>query len=134
MSYQARYCFNSMKETPSLIAVVDDEPSILLAMKRLLRSAGLDVETYSSGEEFLQAAETRRFDCVVLDLHMPYFSGLEVLSQLAQLETHIPAVVVTGHDTPDARPRALAAGQRLIWSNRSTISCCSTLSLEQPRV
>jgi FixJ family two-component response regulator len=81
-----------------------------MALQRLLRSAGLDVETYSSGEEFLQAVKTSQFDCVVLDLHMPHVSGHEVLSRLVELETHIPAVVITGHNTPDARARVLSAG------------------------
>ena len=90
--------------------MVDDDHSICMALQRLLRSGGLDVETYSSGEEFLQAVKTSQFDCVVLDLHMPHVTGHEVLSRLVELETHIPAVVITGHDTPDARARALSAG------------------------
>jgi len=99
-----------MTQTQPLIAVVDDEQSIRLALKRLLRSAGWDVETYSSGEEFLQAVRTHRYDWLVLDLHMPHINGHEVLSRLPELETHIPAVVITGHDTPNARVRVLSTG------------------------
>ena len=99
-----------MTKTRRLIAVVDDEPSICVALQRLVRSAGMDVETYSSGEEFLQAVQTRQFDCVLLDLHMPKVNGYEVLSRLTQFSTHIPALVITGHDTPEARARVLAAG------------------------
>ncbi len=99
-----------MTKTRRLIAVVDDEPSICVALQRLVRSAGMDVEIYSSGEEFLQAVQTRQFDCVVLDLHMPKVNGYKVLSRLTRLATHIPALVITGHDTPQARERVLAAG------------------------
>jgi FixJ family two-component response regulator len=94
----------------TLIAVLDDEQTVCVAMRRLIRSAGLDAETYSSGEEFLQAVQSHRFDCVLLDLHMPYMNGHEVLSRLSRLPTRIPAIVITGHDTPEARERALAAG------------------------
>jgi FixJ family two-component response regulator len=97
-----------MSKNRPLIAVVDDEKSICVALKRLIRSAGMDVETYPSGEEFLTAVQTRQPDCVVLDLHMPNVNGFEVQSRLAQLGMHLPVVVITGHDTPESRARALA--------------------------
>jgi len=92
------------------IAVVDDEEPVRKALKRLLRSAGMDVETYPSGADFLDAMRTREPDCLVLDLHMPGVNGFEVQSQLAQLGTRLPVVVVTGHDTPESNKRALAGG------------------------
>ena len=70
----------------------------------------MHVEIYPSGEEFLNAVETRPFACVVLDLHMPKMNGYEVLSRLGQLSTRIPALVMTGHEAPDARSRVLSAG------------------------
>jgi FixJ family two-component response regulator len=73
-----------MTKARPLIAVVDDEQSVCVALQRLVRSAGMDVETYSSGEEFLQAVQTHQFDCVLLDLHMPKVNGHEVLSRLTQ--------------------------------------------------
>lgn len=99
-----------MTKTRPLIAVVDDEPSICVALQRLIRSAGMAAETYSSGEEFLKAVEIHQFDCVLLDLHMPKVNGYEVLSRLARLATRIPALVITGHDAPEARARVLGAG------------------------
>ena len=99
-----------MTKSRSLIAVVDDERSVRVALQRLIRSSGMDVEIYPSGDQFLKAVETRPFACVVLDLHMPKMSGYEVLSRLAQLWIRIPALVMTGHDTPDARERALSTG------------------------
>ena len=92
------------------IAVVDDEEPVRKALKRLLRSAGMDVETYPSGADFLDAVRTREPDCLVLDLHMPGVNGFEVQSRLAQLGTQLPVVVVTGHDTPESNKRALAGG------------------------
>mgnify|MGYP001317609700 CR=1 FL=1 len=102
-----------MSKARPLIAVVDDEKSICSALKRLIRSAGMEVKTYPSGEEFLKTVETRPPDlpdCVVLDLHMPKVSGYEVQSRLAQLGVRVPVVVITGHDTPESSARARANG------------------------
>ena len=64
-----------MTKPRPLIAVVDDEESIRKALTRLLQSAGLDVETFTSGVTFLASIANRRPDCVVLDLHMPAMNG-----------------------------------------------------------
>ena len=58
-----------------LIAVVDDEACVSKALKRLLRSAGLNVETFASGAAFLNWLQSETPDCVVLDLHMPQVDG-----------------------------------------------------------
>jgi FixJ family two-component response regulator len=94
--------------TRSLIAIVDDEEPIRKALRRLLRSAGLDVETFQSGVEFLESLATRRPDCVVLDLHMPSMTGFEVQAQLAESGATVPVVIITGHDSDETRERALA--------------------------
>jgi CheY-like chemotaxis protein len=70
----------------------------------------MDVEIYASGEEFLNAAEIRQFDCVLLDLHRPTRNGHEVLSRLSQLATRIPVVAIASDDKPEARARVLSAG------------------------
>jgi FixJ family two-component response regulator len=92
------------------IAVVDDEECVRKALERLLRSAGMAVETFPSGAEFMAAMPTHRPDCVVLDLHMPKLCGFDVQAQLAQMDRPPPVVVITGHDTPESRARALAGG------------------------
>ena len=97
-----------MTKTRSLITVVDDEEPIRTALRRLLRSAGMDVDTYPSGAEFLESLATRRPDCVVLDLHMPVVNGFEVLAQLAESGMNLPVVVITGHDSDETRHLALA--------------------------
>ena len=99
-----------MNKARNLIAIVDDEESVRTALRRLMRSADLDVETFPSGGEFLEALKTHRPDCVVLDLQMPQVNGFDVLSRLGQREVRIPVVVITGHDTPEARTGALASG------------------------
>ena len=98
----------TVTKTRSLITIVDDEEPIRNALRRLLRSAGMDVETFPSGVEFLESLATRRPDCVVLDLHMPVVNGFEVLAQLAESGINLPVVVITGHDSDDTRHLALA--------------------------
>jgi len=93
-----------------LIAVIDDEESVRKALMRLMRSAGLSVETFGSGAEFLKSLETRRPDCVVLDLHMPHVNGFNVQASLARKCAAVPVIIITGHDLPKARERAMAGG------------------------
>lgn len=92
-----------------MIAVVDDEASIRKALARLLRSAGMEVESFPSGVEFLVACPTLKPDCVILDLHMPVTDGFEVQQRLAELADPTPVIVITGHDSAETHARAMAA-------------------------
>jgi len=93
-----------------LIAIVDDEEPVRKALMRLMRSAGLSVETFASGGEFLNSLDTRLPDCVVLDLHMPHMNGFNVQAHLAQKCAALPVIIMTGHDLPQARERAMQGG------------------------
>ncbi len=100
----------SVSKTRPLIAVVDDEEAVRIALQRLLRSAGLDVETFPSGGEFLESLKAHHPDCVVLDLHMPQVNGFAVQACLAGSGIRLPIVVLTGQDADETRERALAGG------------------------
>lgn len=100
----------SMSRRPPLIAVVDDSESVHKALRRLLRSAGFDVETFSSGSTFLESMRSQAPDCLVLDLHMPDVSGFDVLAHVAGGAPAMPVVVITGHDSPESRSRVLREG------------------------
>ena len=95
-----------------LLAVVDDDADVRVALRRLVCSAGFAVETYASGAEFLRSVDDHEPDCVVLDLHMPDMSGFDVQGALAREHAGVPVVVVTGHDTPESRLRALKLGAK----------------------
>lgn len=99
-----------MQSGKPLVAVVDDEEPVRRALERLLRSAGLETETFASGGAMLEDLARREPDCVVLDLHMPGQGGFELQALLAQRARRIPVVVLTGHDTPETFTRAMAGG------------------------
>ena len=101
---------NDVSLKPGCVAVVDDEEHVRKALERLLRSAGFTVETYPSGAAFLDSLCEYLPDCVVLDLHMPVMSGLQVLRALQAARRMLPIVVITAHDAPEAREQCLAAG------------------------
>jgi FixJ family two-component response regulator len=92
------------------IAVVDDDESVRKALKRLLRAANLDADTFASGREFLDSLPAQVPDCIVLDLHMPGMNGLDIQRQLARGALRVPIVVITGHDEPQTRAQCLSAG------------------------
>jgi FixJ family two-component response regulator len=96
----------------SLLAVVDDDADVRVALTRLVSSAGFAVETFASGADFLRSVQDHEPDCVVLDLHMPEMTGFDVQGALANGHSAIPVVVITGHDTPESRVRAIQMGAK----------------------
>ena len=99
--------------TPSrLVAVVDDEPSVRKALRRLLASAKFHVLAFASGREFLDSLPAQRPDCLVLDLHMPGMSGIDVQQELIRLGERLPIVVITALDEPESRAKCLASGAK----------------------
>jgi FixJ family two-component response regulator len=92
------------------VAVVDDDGSVRRALQRMLNASGLDAEIFASGEEFLVSLRFRRPDCVVLDMHMPGMSGLDVQQQMTRAEIDLPIIVVTGHHEAGLCARCLTAG------------------------
>jgi len=96
-----------------LIAIVDDDESVCRAIKRLVRSLGMNAETFASGQKFLDLIEAMPSfhpNCVVLDVQMPGLNGNEVQEQLVRTGHKLPIVFITAHDEVGARERALAGG------------------------
>ncbi len=92
------------------VAVVDDDASFLRSVGRLLRSEDYSVETFGSAREFLAAEPGSKPGCLVLDVHMPEMTGLELQEQLAAQGSRLPVIFVTAHDSPQLRARAQLAG------------------------
>ncbi len=100
-----------MSHTPPLIHIVDDDPAVVRALKRLLRSWGMQVRTFGSGGEFLSALKVSEdTDCSVIDVQMPGMTGLEVQATLNDRGFDVPVIFMTGHETEGVEEEAMNAG------------------------
>lgn len=93
-----------------MIFVVDDDESIRKALKRLVNSMGLSVETFATAQEFLSRERYEGPSCLVLDIRMPGLSGLELQEELAEADIVLPVIFITGHGNVPMSVRAMKAG------------------------
>jgi FixJ family two-component response regulator len=98
------------RESDAVIAIVDDDPSVRKGLSSLIRSAGLQVETFASAQEFLARPGAEAPSCLVLDLQMPGLSGLDLQKRMAEVGLEIPIVFHTGHGNIPASVQAMKAG------------------------
>jgi len=99
-----------MSEATPIVFVVDDDPSVRHAIKRLLGSVGLQVELFGSAQEFLRSKRPDAPSCLVLDVRLPGISGLDFQRELAEANIHIPIIFITGHGDIPMSVRAMKAG------------------------
>ena len=99
-----------MSSAAGRVYLVDDEPAVLKALSRLLRSAGFQVTACNSAREFIAQHQADVPGCLVLDLSMPDFGGLELQQWLAQSRDPLPVVFLTGHGDIPTSVRAMKAG------------------------
>ena len=92
------------------VFVVDDNQGVRTSLRALLESAGLAVETYASGDEFLAAYDPQRPGCLVLDVRLHHGSGLDLQDELRRRQATLPIIVLTGHGNVPTSVRALKAG------------------------
>ena len=96
--------------TPSVISVVDDDPSVRAATNNLLRSRGYTVHTFASAEEFLGSPHLNETSCVIADMQMSVMSGQDLLTHVRALGYATPFVFITAFPDDRVRARALSAG------------------------
>jgi FixJ family two-component response regulator len=102
-----------MKEPSGLepiVFVVDDDPSMRVALINLFRSMDLGVEVFGSPSELLRTKLPDVASCLVLDIRLPEVSGLDFQTRLAEAGIHIPIVFMTGHGDIPMSVRAMKAG------------------------
>jgi len=93
-----------------LVYVVDDDPSVLRSLERLLPSEGYDLDTFTSAQEFLDFQHPDTPSCLILDVKMPGLSGLELQERLTDKGISLPIIFITGHGTVPASVKAMKAG------------------------
>src|SRR6202140_3350048 len=99
-----------MAEAEPIVFVIDDDPSVRRAIRRLIGSVGLQVELFGSAKEFLHSRRPDAPSCLVLDIRLPGISGLDFQRELAVANVHIPIIFITAHGDIPMTVRAMKAG------------------------
>jgi FixJ family two-component response regulator len=96
--------------TKPTIFIVDDDPSIRLALENLISSTDQHPETYESAQDFLRNCPRDPQGCLLLDLQMPGLSGLDLQGALTDAGIYLPVIFITGHGDIPTTVRAMKAG------------------------
>jgi FixJ family two-component response regulator len=99
-----------VKSPSPIVFVVDDDASIREALSSLIESAGMQVQTFTSAQDFLQHKRPLTPACLVLDVRLPGLSGLELQRKLAPVNKRIPIIFITGHGDIPMSVQAMKAG------------------------
>jgi FixJ family two-component response regulator len=99
-----------MVEQRAVVFVIDDDPSMRLALEDLVRSVGLEVRVFAAPQEFLQSKPPDAPGCLVLDVRLPGMSGLAFQKELAKESLTLPVIFITGHGDIPMSVRAMKAG------------------------
>ena len=92
------------------VFIVDDDSLIRDSLKQLIKSAGIQADTFSSAQAFLEKDLPDKPSCVILDIRMPGLSGLDLQDELIKRGISIPIIFITGHGTVPMSVRAMKAG------------------------
>jgi FixJ family two-component response regulator len=92
-----------------LVAVVDDDELVRIALQRLLKAAGLGVTSFASAEDLLKSDQLPEIACLIVDIRMPGMSGLDLQAKLRD-ERPIPIIFITAHGDEKMRLQAMRAG------------------------
>jgi FixJ family two-component response regulator len=93
--------------SPATVLVVDDDPSVLRSLGRLISAAGFQVKTFDRPSELLASETPRSNACMVVDIDMPEMNGIGMCELLKSSGRGLPTILITGRS--DARIRLLAA-------------------------
>ncbi len=99
-----------MKEPDPIVFVIDDDAMIRAGIHSLIRSVGLQVETFASAQDFMLAKRPDAAACLILDVRMPGLNGLDLQRKLSDANIHIPIIFITGHGDIPMSVRAMKEG------------------------
>src|SRR5262249_1006621 len=86
-----------MTQPEPVVCVIDDDDAARQSLEFLLTTAGVNVRTFESAKQFLQAMPEIRSGCIVTDVRMPEISGIDLLREVKRLNVGLPVIVITGH-------------------------------------
>ena len=93
-----------------MVYVIDDDDAVRESMRAVLESFEIDVSDYPSARDFLERVAAPTNGCMLLDLHMPGMSGLELLEVMRQRGWDLPVIAMTGRTDDLLKERTLRAG------------------------
>ena len=99
-----------MTQSEPTVFIVDDDPSVLKGLSRLMKSVKLKVEAYSSAQDFLDSYNTVQPGCLLIDMRMPGISGLELQEILQSRNILIPTIIITGYGEVTDAVQAMKKG------------------------
>ena len=99
-----------MRGSEPVVFVVDDDESVRKALKRLVQSVGMNVETFATARDFLSRPHYEGPSCLVLDVRMPGLSGLDLQQELMKANLTVPIIFITGHGNIPMSVQAMKAG------------------------
>lgn len=94
----------------NVVLVVDDDPGILMSVKRLLRANGYESLLFSTARAFMEQVDFENACCILLDINLEDGSGIELSYDLTAAGSSVPVIFMTGNDNPAVRKAALEAG------------------------
>ena len=92
------------------ISIVDDDALVREAIRRLIKSVGMNARAYASAVDFLSSNHAQDTSCLILDVQMPGMSGLELQQRLADSGYRIPIIFISAHSNGQIRDQAIGAG------------------------
>jgi FixJ family two-component response regulator len=100
----------SSEKGSHLVAIVDDDESVQIALQDLIESEGLCALCFGSAEEFLNTGAQHRVACLIADIRMPGMSGLALQAKLNAERCRLPIIFITAHGDPKMRVQAMRNG------------------------
>jgi len=99
-----------MRQNSRLVAIVDDDESVQLALRDLIESDGLPAICFGSAEQFLDSEARNKAACLIADIRMPGMSGFELQAKLKAERCRIPIIFITAHGDAEMRIHAMREG------------------------
>ena len=99
-----------MKNQNTTIHIIDDDPSMLQYLSDLVKSINYKSYTYNNASDFLNAYNDEGLGCLILDVHLPGISGLELQQQLAGKNIDLPVIMISGFGDVPTAVKAMKAG------------------------
>ena len=85
-----------MSDNTDTIFIIDDDPSVRRSLTLFLKSAGYNVESFSSSENYLEREKYESIGCLILDVNLEGKTGLELQDELKANDSHLPIIFITG--------------------------------------